>query len=260
MSTVVMPEPVVVVGMGEMGSVFARGFLRAGYPVVPVVRTNSMAELAAQLPEPELVLIAVAEADLQSLLSEVPSSWRDRLVLLQNELLPADWKQHDLEPTVISVWFEKKKGQDVKVLIASPAYGKHARSLADALATLDIPVRMLADEDALVFELILKNVYIITTNIAGLRVGGSVGELWSQHRELAENIAREVMQLQFALTGEVIEPDRLMSGMLEAFNGDLEHQCMGRSAPARLDRALNLARQYKLDLPTIEMVSLTKQD
>ncbi len=38
MSGTVMHKPVVIVGLGEMGSVFARGFLRAGYPVVPVVR------------------------------------------------------------------------------------------------------------------------------------------------------------------------------------------------------------------------------
>ena len=255
-----MHKPVVIVGLGEMGSVFARGFLRAGYPVVPVVRGNSMAEMAAELPDPELVLIAVGEADLQTMLKQVPTNWRERIVLLQNELLPEDWKQHGIEPTVISVWFEKKKGQDVKVLIASPAYGQHAQALADALGTLDIPVRVLADEAALLYELILKNVYIITTNIAGIRVGGSVGELWRKHRDLAQDIAREVMQLQFAMTGESFEPGKLMDGMLEAFKGDLDHNCMGRSAPARLERALALAKQYKLDLPTIEQVNLAKKD
>ncbi len=218
-----------------------------------------MAQQAAELPDPELVLIAVAEADLQPMLEQVPARWRDRIVLLQNELLPADWKQHGIEPTVISVWFEKKKGQDVKVLIPSPAYGKHAQQLADALGTLAIPVRVLEDETALLFELILKNVYIITTNIAGLRVGGTVGELWRNHRELAQDIAREVMQLQFAMTGEIIEPGRLMNGMLEAFKGDLDHKCMGRSAPARLERALALAKHYQLDLPTIELVNLSKK-
>jgi ketopantoate reductase len=254
-----MHKPVVIAGLGEMGSVFARGFLRAGYPVVPVVRGTSMAKQAAELPDPALVLIAVAEADLQPMLEQVPARWLDRIVLLQNELLPADWNQHGIEPTVISVWFEKKKGQDVKVLIPSPAYGKHAQQLADALGTLAIPVRVLEDQTALLFELILKNVYIITTNIAGLRVGGTVGELWRNHRELAQDIAREVMQLQFAMTGEIIEPGRLMDGMLEAFNGDLDHKCMGRSAPARLERALGLAEHYKLDLPTIEQVNLTKK-
>ena len=33
-----MKSPVVLIGIGEMGAVFARGFLRAGYPVYPVTR------------------------------------------------------------------------------------------------------------------------------------------------------------------------------------------------------------------------------
>lgn len=252
-------KPIVIIGLGEMGGVFARAFLRAGYPVYPVVRSNSMAQVAGEIAAPGLVLVAVGETDLQATLGQVPDAWRDRLVLLQNELLPADWKQLGLEPTVISVWFEKKKGQDVKVLIPSPVYGRHAQVVVDALGALDIPARVVDTEADLLYELVLKNVYIVTTNVAGLRVGGTVGELWSKHRELAQDIAREVMQLQFAITGETIEPGRLMKGMLEAFNGDLDHKCMGRSAPARLERALRLAKVYRLDLPTIELVNLTKK-
>ena len=73
-----MKNPVIVVGMGEMGSVFARGFLRLGYPVYPVVRGIDMCEVERQLGEPELVVIAVAEQELQAVLLEVPGSWRDR--------------------------------------------------------------------------------------------------------------------------------------------------------------------------------------
>ena len=58
-----MKNPVIVVGMGEMGSVFARGFLRLGYPVYPVVRGIDMNAVEDRLGEPELVIIAVAERD-----------------------------------------------------------------------------------------------------------------------------------------------------------------------------------------------------
>ncbi len=111
-----MKNPVVVVGIGEMGSVFARGFLRLGHPVYPVVRGIEMTEVENRVAEPELAVIAVAEKDIQLVLQAVPESWRDRLVLLQNELLPNDWLMHDLDPTVISVWFEKKKGMTQKLL------------------------------------------------------------------------------------------------------------------------------------------------
>jgi ketopantoate reductase len=250
-----MNKSVVVVGLGEMGSVFARGFLRSGYTVHPVTRDMEMQAVAEDLPEPELVLIAVGEADLHEQLMKVPETWKDRLVLLQNELLPRDWQRHNLEPTVISVWFEKKKGMDSKVIIPSPVFGKHAQQVADALASIDIAATVLADESALLHELVLKNVYILTTNIAGLEVGGNVGQLWDEHKLLAESVALDVIRLQEALTGKALDHQGLIDGMVNAFNGDREHMCMGRSAPVRLQRALMLAQQNDLSLKMLERIA-----
>ena len=250
-----MNRSVVVVGLGEMGSVFARGFLRSGYTVHPVTRDMEMQAVADDLPEPELVLIAVGETDLHEQLMKVPETWKDRLVLLQNELLPRDWQRHNLEPTVISVWFEKKKGMDSKVIIPSPVFGKHAQQVADALASIDIAATVLADEAALLHELVLKNLYILTTNIAGLEVGGNVGQLWDEHRLLAESVALDVIRLQEALTGKALDHQGLIDGMVNAFDGDREHMCMGRSAPVRLQRALMLAQQNDLSLKMLERIA-----
>jgi ketopantoate reductase len=250
-----MNKSVVVVGLGEMGSVFARGFLRSGYTVHPVTRDMEMQAVAEDLPEPELVLIAVGEADLHEQLMKVPETWKDRLVLLQNELLPRDWQRHNLEPTVISVWFEKKKGMDSKVIIPSPVFGKHAQQVADALASIDIAATVLADESALLHELVMKNVYILTTNIAGLEVGGNVGQLWDEHKLVAESVALDVIRLQEALTGKALDHQGLIDGMVNAFNGDREHMCMGRSAPVRLQRALMLAQQNDLSLKMLERIA-----
>ena len=109
-------KPVVIVGIGEMAGVFARGLLRCGRPVYPITREMDIATESQTLPAPELVLVAVTENDLDQTLEQIPESWRDRLALLQNELLPQSWQRHNLDkPTVISIWFEKKRGQDVKV-------------------------------------------------------------------------------------------------------------------------------------------------
>ena len=250
-----MSKSIVVVGLGEMGSVFARGFLRSGYTVHPVTRDMEMADVAARVENPELVLMAVGEADLLKQLLRLPDAWKDRLVLLQNELLPNDWQKHGLSPTVISVWFEKKKGQDSKVIIPSPVFGKHAQQVVDALATIDISSTVLADEAALLHELVLKNVYILTTNIAGLEVGGNVGELWHEHHKIAHAVVSDVIRLQEALTGEILDHKLLIDGMVAAFNGDPEHMCMGRSAPVRLQRALSLAAANNLSLGMLERIS-----
>lgn len=248
-------KPVILIGAGEMGGVFARGLLRAGYPVHPVTRALSIAETAHEMPDPAFVIVGVAEGDLHPVLEEIPDQWRDRLVLLQNELLPRDWQQHGLvNPTVISVWFEKKRGMDFKVIIPSPVLGPHAQTIADALGTLEISTKVLSTDDELLLELVLKNVYILTTNIAGLKVGGNVGALWKEHQTLARTIANEVIDLQEWLTGSTLDREALINGMVEAFNGDLNHNCMGRSAPARLQRALQQATEAGITLPEMEQI------
>ena len=248
-------KSIVVVGLGEMGSVFARGFLRLGFTVQPVTRDMGMQEVAKVNPEPELVLIAVGEANLHQQLRRIPDVWKDKLVLLQNELLPRDWQQYSLDPTVISVWFEKKKGQDSKVIIDSPVYGKHAELVASALASIDISAKVLSTSAELLHELVLKNLYILTTNISGLEVAGNVGDLWSKHKILASGVANDVIRLQSALTRTTLNHDALMDGMINAINGDKEHICMGRSAPVRLQRALLLAKENRLSLPMLERIA-----
>ena len=247
-------KPVVIVGIGEMGGVFARGFLRIGHPVYPVTRQTRADLLARELPDPELVLLAVAEADFASMMDNMPEAWRERLVLLQNELLPKDWQSRGLEPTVISVWFEKKKGQDARVLIPSPVYGPKAQLISESLGAVDIPTRVLDGPDELLFELVRKNVYILTTNIAGLRTGGTVGELRVKHADLMNAVAEDVLDIQGHLTARELDRPRLIEGMFEAFDGDPDHKCMGRSAPARLSRAVKQADEAGLRVVTLRRI------
>ena len=251
-------KPVVVIGMGEMGSVFARGLLRLGHPVYPVNRDTRMKKLARLVPAPKLVLVAVAESDLQAVLKNIPKAWRKRLVLLQNELLPDDYADLD-EVSVISVWFEKKKGQEVKVIVPSPAFGPRAKLLAQALATLDIPVKLIDRPREMLFELVVKNLYILTSNIAGLRTGGTVSQLWAEQRDLARAVANDVITLQEGLTGSRFNNDELIAGMVQAFEGDPDHGCMGRSAPQRLQRALAHAERLGLELPTLQAIAAERQ-
>ena len=47
----------------------------------------------------------------------MPESWRDRVGLVQNELLPPDWEVHGIvDPTVVAVWFMKKAGDRVHLV------------------------------------------------------------------------------------------------------------------------------------------------
>ncbi|MEB4591820.1 hypothetical protein VSS37_12580 [Candidatus Thiothrix sp. Deng01] len=251
-----MKDPVVIIGIGEIGAVFARGFLRTGHPVYPITRSMDIQAERSQVPEPIVVIVAVGEADLHPALEKLPDEWKPRIALIQNELLPADWQCHGLvDPTIASIWFEKKPGQDVKVVIPSPVYGEHAELLTGSLNALDIPAYLVHDRERLLFELVRKNYYILASNIAGLKVGGNVSKLWAEHEPLVRTIAGDIHTLQEHLTGNKLEHEELLQAMLVAFDGDPGHQCMGRSAPARLQRALRIADEAGLDVPALREIA-----
>lgn len=251
-----MNDPIIIIGLGEIGAVLARGLLRSGHPIYPVIRNMPLADAHRINPEPMAVILAVGEAQLQDCLHAMPTPWRDKLVLLQNELLPRDWAAHELHnPTIMSVWFEKKKGSDSKPLLPSPVFGTHAGLICTAMNEVSLPVREVSGMNEMTWELVRKNVYILTTNIAGLVVGGNVDALWKTHESLAREVANEVIDLQEWLTGQTFERESLIQGMLAGFEADPEHKCMGRSAPARLERALHLSQHAGLAAPRLQMIA-----
>jgi hypothetical protein len=85
-------------------------------------------------------------------------------------------------------------------------------------------------------------------------VGGTVDQLWNAHRALATEVANEVMDIQFRLIDRELDREKLIACMLEAIEGDLEHNCMGRSAPARLAHAIEHADQFGLEVPKLRAI------
>jgi hypothetical protein len=249
-----MNRPVVIVGIGELGGVFARAFLRNGLPVYPVIRNMNISEQANRIPQPELVLLAVAEGDFKSVMATIPDQWRECIGLIQNELLPRDWKAYDItKPTIISVWFEKKKGHSCKVLIPSPVHGPKAGLIAESLKAIEIPSKIVSSEEELLYELVLKNVFVLTINIAGLVLpeGTTTETLWTLHNELARTIAADVIDIQESLTKVTFQRKKLIDSLAEGAYGDPQHICKGRAARQRLTRVLDIADGAGLQIPRI---------
>ena len=260
MTTFQSPHAIVIVGLGEMGELFATGFLKAGYPVIPVLRDTDYSKLQSLTPTPSLVLIAVGEAQLDEVLTRLPHGWRRVTALVQNELLPCHYRHHALiDPTIITVWFDKKKGRPSVSVLPSVISGPKASLIQQSLDQVGVPSRMVAEELQL-FEMIRKNLYILTINIAGIVSGGSVSHLWSSHRELLEGFAFDVLTVQEGLVGETLPREALFKGMIEGFEGDPDHLCLGRSAPDRLRRVLIQARTLRLQTPTLDQVALTLKE
>ena len=251
-----LKDPAIIVGMGEMGGSFARGLLRNGHPVVPVLRDTNPESISRYIPEPAVALVTVGEADLDTALETLPSRWRDRSVLVQNELLPRNWIGHGYEnPTVAVVWFEKKPGRAENVIIPTPIWGPRAAMLVEALRSIDIAAVELTNTRDLMYEWVRKNMYILTANIAGLVTKGTVHDLWYNNRELAEAVANEILPIQEWLTEQTLDENRLMEGMVETFDADPEHGSTGRSAPARLARAIGHATEAGIEVPKLREIA-----
>ena len=247
-----------IIGMGELGEIFARGFLKLGYPVYPVLRSMQLSTVVSAIPDPELVLLAVGEEDLHSQLDILPEDWSDRLAFLQNELLPRDWHRHDIvDPTVIVVWFDKKKGRPFKALLPSYVSGPKAALITSSLQIIDVPCREISRQQHL-YEMIRKNLYILTVNIAGLKMspGSTVNKLWADYREMTEILVKELLDVQEWLVQGKLPRDKLLAGMLEVFSADPEHICRGRTAPERLNRVLKFANIAGISVPMLQAISI----
>ena len=99
-----------------MVSVYASSFLFIVMVTAEFIYTKSVSalspatEVTFQGGQVSIPVSQVADGDLHPVLEQIPQAWRDRLGLLQNELLPRDWQAHQLiNPTVISVWFGQSR-------------------------------------------------------------------------------------------------------------------------------------------------------
>jgi hypothetical protein len=99
-----------------------------------------------------------------------------------------------------------------------------------------------------------KNVYILVANAAGLAVGGTVGELVERHGELFDALARDAIAIQSRLTGERLFEPELRDALRAAFLAEPGHLARGRSAEARLARALAFADAERLDVPALARI------
>lgn len=251
---------IIVVGMGQLGALLAEGFSKSGHDVVPVLRGDDL-RATCEAVEPEAVVVATGEDDLQAVLAQLPESVTDRVVLIQNELRPDQWLSHDLDPTVAVIWFEKKNGKPPTVVLPTVLFGKHAHLLGAALDHLALPHRTVTSEDELAHELVLKNLYILALNLAGLRGPKVASDLLESHRRIFDEVVGELIPLEAALLKTAppfaaisLDDGHLRRALEGAILADPQHGCSGRSAPRRLQRTLEQAERVGLETPVLTAI------
>ena len=156
-----------------------------------------------------------------------------------------------------AVWFDKKKGRPFKALLPSYVSGPKAALITSSLQIIDVPCREISREQHL-YEMIRKNLYILTVNIAGLKMspGSTVSKLWTDYREMTEILVKELLDIQEWLVQGKLPRDKLLAGMLEVFSADPEHICRGRTAPERLNRVLKFANIAGISVPMLQAISI----
>ena len=268
-----MKQTIIIVGLGQLGLSFARGFLKLGHPVIPLGRHDQLeADMIAHLPGTLRILMAMGEDDLAPALQKTQLRLAQLkrsadYIFLQNELRPEQWLPYCTNPTVSVVWFEQKKDKLAHEVLPSVHFGPAASLCDHALKALSLSSKVQDLEcesstelsSALAEALVLKNLYILILNLGGLRAPGSALALYEESRELFEVLFEELFSLEEALFCASFPQLRLPKQalkrqLIEAINADPDHGCAGRSAPRRLARSLEHATRLELDLPTLEAI------
>ncbi len=241
-------------GMGQLGALFAERASASGHEVVAIRRGDAIDEKLA----PERVIVTVGEDDLASGLASLPPAWKDRVVLVQNELVPEQWLAHGItRPTVAVVWFEKKKDELARVVLPTPIAGPWAAPLAAMLNDVGLEAHTI-DEALLPSALLDKNVYILVSNLAGLvaPIGTTTSALLELPLlETTSRVFADVLAVESARISLPLDADTASAAMMRAFLADPDHVASGRSAPRRLVRTLERAERLGLAVDTLRQLS-----
>jgi hypothetical protein len=238
-------------GVGELGRFLGGAALRANMRVTPITRATQPENAFSQLPSDTPLLIAVGEAELDAVLARVPEGRKGAVILLQNELFPAHWQAHQVQPTVLVPWLLKKRGEPELVGRATRVFGVHARLVEELHQILGIACEPLPDAQALRQALVEKYTFILTINALGLVRDLKLGEWRIQDPERVEKLARESARLGAARAESSIDEAACVASTFEAMERMASIAARGRTAGARVARALDEANKHGLVLPEL---------
>lgn len=248
-------EGCIVVGLGELGLLFARGALKSGHAVYPVRRQSAdyqrvSSDVAFGVP----TLIAVGESQMLPALSGLVGREED-VILVQNELFPRVWEPQVENPTVAVVWTAAKPGIPLLCGKETVVYGKHAEWFAKIHEPLGLQARATVDIEELHAELVAKYAFILTINVLGLVHDVTVGELFSSFRTEADELLVDAIRIAELQLGHEVADDAVIDSVLEASQGLAAMPAKGRSAVSRLARAREIACEAKLSVSSLDAIA-----
>ena len=245
----------VVWGPGELGRWFGGAALRLGMRVTPITRGMNPREAMAGLDHETPILVAVGESELENVLSAMPEVRKSSVLLLQNELFAPMWQRHHVRPTVMVPWLLKKRGQPELVGRATRVHGVHADLVAALHRVLGVPCTTLEDVSAVHQALVEKYAFILTINALGLVHDATLFELLSLEPVRVKALSAEATRLGAALSNASIDETESVNATYEGMRALGTIRARGRTAGARVKRALAQASARELELPVLEQLA-----
>jgi ketopantoate reductase len=247
----------VIVGIGELGKLLGAGALRAGVRVTPVTRAQKLEDVLAQLAADTPILVSVGEEALDPVLAALKAARRQRIALLQNELFPSRYRAYGLSPSVLVPWILQKRGLPTIVARPSPLFGPLADLFAQIFDALSLPHVCAHDDAELAQALVDKYTFILTINALGVSADRTLGMWLQEAPALVWDICDEAARLGQVLVEAPIDAARARLACEQGMHALAQIPARGRSAPARVARALAHAQRFDLTLPTIARIART---
>ncbi len=154
-----------VIGVGQIGGVFAQGALRLGARVQAFTRQRPLTS-QDQLEPDELIVVSTPEGEHERVFAAIPESLYSHVCLVQNELLligaeqltSANWGM---------IWFSKKAGTGIDVCGTNAFVGPQAEAFAEVLraSNLEAETVRAAERGRIAAE---KYAFILALNALGL--------------------------------------------------------------------------------------------
>lgn len=236
----------IIIGMGELGSLYGAAALRAGIRVTPGTRAVVPEWKAAP------ILVAVGEDALPGVLAGIPEALRDDVILLQNELFPSLWTASHVEnPTVMVQWFSKKKGRPIEPSRPTLVHGRHAALVEELHRVLGVACEVTTETRVRDEALVAKYTFILTINALGVVEDLTLGAWLQKDPARVDLVMDDARRLGEALLGAAVDGKRVRTQVLEAFTALAHYPSRGRTAQARVQRAHEQAARLSVELHAI---------
>lgn len=243
---------VVVVGLGELGSWFAHGLLRAGHTVIPVTRHMSLGDEQGRWDPGTPILVAVPEAQLPGVLTQVEPLRRADVMLLQNATFRGDaLLQGWPEVSWAMIWTLRKKGLPQIIGQPSVLWGTHADLLLRAQQQVGMPALIAESSLDLDRWLATKFAFILTISAMSLAGATSLGDAMERHGDAIDGWIMEGLALASVRIDDLLPVEAAKRRILDGLANMREMPTGGRAAAGRIIAALQIAATRGVDAPAL---------